>query len=195
MASGYNLRILQREIIAQAKKPVIDRASSVVERKLNVIKAQTLQEFNNNEITQELEHKGEIFAFLGFFEDEEPTEQVREFIENNIELTGDVKLFPRGDKIVVQQTVKTPSLGSAYEQASESDGVGEWTSKPWLRMIEEGIPFFSKFIFGNFSNVEVSRSRKGLQNENLNRGGSYGKRKYLSQIFANLRARISKTKR
>lgn len=190
--SGYNLRILQRQIIAQAKRPIEARARDIVSNKVEVIKRQTLNEFDNNPITKELENKGQIFGFLGFYEEEEPTEELRNFIENNIELSGEIKTFVRGGKIIVRQTVKTPSLGAAYESVS-SDGVSDWTSKSWLQLIEDGIPHFAQFIFGNFSNLDASRSKRGIQNEHVNRGGAYGAKRYVSDLFKNLRDRIKKT--
>ena len=192
--SGYNLRILQREIIAQARKSIEERATAVVEKKIEVIKRQTLAEFDANPITKEIENKGQIFGFLGFNENEEPTEELRNFIEKNIELTGEIKTFPRGDKIIVRQTVKTPSLGAAYESVS-SEGVNDWTNKSWLQLIEDGIPNFAHFIFGNFDRLDASRSKKGIQNKNVNRGGAYGARRYVSEIFKNLRDRIKKTQK
>ena len=194
---GINLRVLQREIIRQAKKPIQERANVIINNKLEKIKEKTLQEFDDNEITQEIVEKGDLFGFIGFGAEENPTDEVREVLERNIIARDEISLSIRGDKIIISKTIETPSIDSISKEC-HSEGVSEWTDKPWLKILEDGIPFFSHYLRGSRAkNGEFpnSRSGVGIQAKNVVRSESYGPRRYISQILANLRARISNTKK
>lgn len=204
--SGYNLRVIQREIIAQAKRPIEARANDVIERRLEKVKTKMLEDFDNSPVTKEIEegaygdgslpNGGNLFAFLGFYKSEKPIAKLRQFLKRSVKARKETKFSIKGDKIIVSKTIETPTLQSAFD-AAQSDGVEEWSpDKSWLQLIEDGIPNFAKFIIPQKKAFESppSRSTTGLQVENNVRstsGSAIGGVRYISEIFAKLRARIS----
>jgi hypothetical protein len=191
--ASYNFRKIQSTIIKDGARAIEARAGTALKKRFEGVKSDTINEFNKHPVTKEIESHGQLFGFLGFYEDEVPTQDVREYLEEHIQMRDNLKLTASGDKIIVTKTVEMPSLSGAYEDI-ESDGVSEWSTKSWLQLLEDGIPFFSHFL--RKSSSEASRSKAGIQSKNPVRPGiDYPKVKYLSEILTNLKARIMKTKK
>ena len=191
MAASYNFRRIQATIIAQGQRKIEQRVDTVLNRRFEIIKSETFNEFDDHRVTKELNENGELFGFLGFEESETPTQDVRQYLEEEINIREGSKISPRGNKIIVSKTIEIPSLSSMYEEI-ESEGVGEWSTKSWLQLLEDGIPFFSKFKTTKIP--DSSRSKAGIQAQNEQRPGvDYPRIKYMSEILKNLKKRIMST--
>lgn len=206
--ASFNARTLRREILRQAKRPIEARAQEVVQRKLVTETKRTLAEFEAHPVTKEIEagpyassrylKNGNLYSFIGFEDGYNPTEEVAEYIENNIRLRGRPKIIDKGgDKVIVSQIVELPSLRGIYAETEQTQELGNWTSKSWLQLLEQGIPWFRSYLYFGREKKD-SRSGPALQAKNkeggdkIIRGGSFPPIKYLSEIFAKLRVRISK---
>lgn len=163
-------------------------------------KQQMLKEFDEHAVTKELinkpetselldrEHPGSLFAFIGFYAGENPTNEVRDFLsEHSLLIRENPKITVTKNSITYNFKVRVPSKTQMFEQFPSPDG---WTSMGWLELIEKGTSTAASFIFAvkdkDVKKFEkYSRSGRGLQNTNYSGGGVFLPRKYISEIIDN----------
>ena len=188
----------------KVQKSLADRA----EKKVNVQKERTLEEFDNHPVTEELkagEHSdnisgtlsgyGNLFSFIGFFAGEDPTKIVREILAKNIRFYRTpirVDNYKNGNSKFTFK-IKYPELADFEEDTPFPE---DWRNGSWLVGIEQGIYGFQSYLYNpEFETYEQSRSTSGLQAKAGNiiitvRDGKFKNTKYMSEIIRNFITRV-----
>ncbi len=204
---SVNLAVLRREIVAQATRPIEMRANKVLENAYNKERDIFLQEFDNHPVTQSIRNGpngddgivntakgGNLYSLIGFKGNSNPIAALRKILFNRFRLRGKLTTRLTGNKIIVERTTESPSLIEIDKETSGKYGVGDWTNKSWVRLIEDGIPWFRAYLYGNFS--KWSRSGSAIEAKDKEgglvtvRNESFGPIPYLSVILRNFRERI-----
>lgn len=205
---SVNLTVLRKEIKAQATRSIESRANKVLENAFNKQKDRFLQDFDTHPVTQSIESGpkmddgivntakgGNLFSLIGFQAGSNPIASLRAILSNGFKLRGSLRTRLAGDKIIIERTVESPTLVDIEKQTSGKYGLSDWTNKSWVRLVEDGIPWFRAYLFG----AKYSKySRSGMAIEakddkgNLRtvRNESFGKIPYLSVMLREFRNRI-----
>lgn len=173
----------------QIKKLAYDRAYSRFKRAKDAM----LRQFNEHPITAEidagpngvnlsntLDGYGNLFSFIGFFSDAQPTEELKRLLETRVTFRPTVFrngsfyfriTYPSRDEI--ENVTKMP-----WEQGNS-----------WAYEVESGISGLSNYMFKRW---DAGRSGRGIQlpfenQEDLN----FTPRPYISEILADFRDRIN----
>jgi len=171
-----------------------------------------LKAFDDHVVTKELQpenvsddgnsalvSRGSLFSYLGFPEGSNPTDKLRNFLIQNIQMEDEPIFDDRKNTFTYKFPVNIPTKEEIDEVAGTPD---EYSSKSWTRIIEEGIgggAAMVHYIFAVGENIaqrfkEVgSRSGWGLQTEKMvSRGGTFTPVKYISEIIKNFKARFKR---
>ncbi len=141
-------------------------------------KTNALESFDDNEITKELLvgaestesilSYGNLASFLGFDNSSEDVAQLRDKLKLGI-VMNKTPVFRKGkNNVVYEFKVKAPSLQEIYDSTPMPY---DWSSKSWVKAIEEGIGTFSYYVF-RLAGLPGSHSGTGLQRK--------GQRKWMS---------------
>jgi len=198
-----NRTIFKREVNKLIfSKDIQSLAYQRASKELETYKKQTIKEFNNHIITQELEagSKGtnisdtlpgtkddaNLFSFIGFNQGDKPTDQVRQILTNQITL--EQKPFSKQQQkgVLFQFPVNIPTLKDIYSQTPMPWEKG----RSWIKGIERGISGLGYFLSGLFASPDPSRSGGGIQSDFKIRKGSFTPTKYLSEILNNLKEKL-----
>jgi hypothetical protein len=159
-------------------------------------KTKLIQDFENSAITQELKQGpqgdnisqtlggyGNLFAFLGFFDNQNPTEELENLLMN----ISMGKMATRKGNTVYYK-VKTPDKSEVEDATRLNWG----TNSSWAEGVESGDfagdADLSHFIYTSWVN---GRSKEGLQVQGQVRESEFEPKPYLSAILANFRERIN----
>lgn len=155
-------------------------------------KNQMMDDFNDHPVTRELEDGslannisgtlgyGNLFTFIGFYEGEDPTDDIRQIL-NEAFLSREKKYEIKRNYFSFHYKVKAPTLDEIEVQTPYPDG---WRGGSWTRGIEKGISNFPYYLFDDEDGYITSRSGHGIQIKNMvqNRG-SFTPTQYISQIL------------
>lgn len=190
---------IKRRIVES--KPVTFAIRKAIEIRLrplfNQIREEMLEEFTNHPVTQEIDMgpklgwnspflggSGDLFSFIGFNRDDNPTEPIKKMIKGlrfytvfskGLEHKFEIRFFPTMDDI--SQATPMP-----------------WAEgRSWVKGIESGISGL-----GSYLNIEhpVSRSSAGIQAKNKDgklikvRSGQFRPTKYMSEILNKYRTKF-----
>lgn len=194
---------IKRRIVES--KPVTFAIRKAIEVRLrplfNQIREEMLEEFTNHPVTQEIDMgpklgwnspflggSGDLFSFIGFNRDDNPTEPIKKMIKGlrfytvfskGLEHKFEVRFFPTMDDI--SQATPMP-----------------WAEgRSWAKGIESGISGL-----GSYLNIETKydppnlRSTAGVQAKNKDgklikvRSGQFRPTKYMSDILSKYRAKF-----
>lgn len=180
-------------------KPVTFAIRKAIEIRLrplfNQIREEMLEEFSNHPITQEIDAgpklgwnspflggQGDLFSFIGFDRDDNPTEPIKKMLKGlrfytvfskGLDHKFEVRFFPTMDDI--EQITPMP-----------------WAQgRSWAKGIETGISGL-----GYYLNIETKydppnlRSTAGIQAKKKIRGGQFRPTKYMSEILNKYRAKF-----
>ena len=153
---------------------VLERATErVAKAKFNEAKDAMMDEFNEHPVTQEIEEGpdaanisgtlpggyGNLTSFIGFEANREPTEEVREILEENTRFVVGTtnKTYESGHVIKYKYKVYLPTP-LALEQSKM-----EWENRGWAMAIEEGISGFSSYLYDTEHGFSTSRSSTAIQ--------------------------------
>tara|TARA_Y100000401_G_C8313789_1_gene221314 strand:- start:490 stop:1092 length:603 start_codon:yes stop_codon:yes gene_type:complete len=171
------------------KKEVRD----IVNRRFKSAKNNLMEGFDSHPVTKEIEggaeasnysgtlSYGNLFTFIGFYQEDDPVETVRTAIREKTRLLSP-KTRVHSNKIIVDFEVTTPSL----DELSSITPM-PWEGKSWLKAIESGISGFGHYMQRRH---EASRSGNGLQINRKVRGGRYKPTKYYSELLKKFRKEI-----
>jgi len=206
---SVNLAVLRREIAAQATKSVETRGNRVLENAFNKQKNIFLEDFNSDQVTQSIEggpigsdgivntaKGGNLYSLIGFNSGSNPITALRKILFNKIKLRNNFRSKLVGSKVVIERTVEIPSLKEIESETSGKYGVGDWTNKSWVRLIEDGIPWFRYYLFGGFgsppsrSGTGIQAKKRGSDEPQAVRNESFSGIPYLSRLLKNFRDRI-----
>lgn len=187
-----------REIIDNAAAkislvPAKRLATQMVELKKN----EFLDEFDNHEITQEIEAgaepnfgvgdvNGNLFSFLGFRAGSDPTGDLRGYLKKSIKL-GPSYAYNKGRRLY---TFKI--LFPTIDEIKEFTDLGKYTQdtwgpgRSWAISIERGIPGLSFYKYSTDPKIlgKGSRSGTGLQRKNqIHPGSTYKPRSYITKLL------------
>lgn len=158
-------------------------------------KTALLRDFNNHPITRELREgpegsnisntlsgEGNLFAFLGFYEGEEPTRP----LEILLNWTNMHRTISRGNHVYFK--VEAPDWKQIEDVTQMT-----WGSVSWCEAIEtgafEGGAELTHFIFRTFQSG--SRSGKGIQVKGDYLESDFNPKPYMSEILEKFRERIN----
>lgn len=165
-----NVRQLQFEVEKQIGKIPAYRRFATAQAKavFQEAKAELLAEFDEDPITQEIEEGpdkvgssllpggyGNLFSFLGFYDDEKPIEELRAFLEHNITLVE----TPITQSFKYLFKVNVPSK----EEVAEVTPMPFGTAKSWALAVENGVPGFNQYLFDLEREFAASRSGPAVQ--------------------------------
>lgn len=156
-------------------------------------KAKLLDDFGQHPVTREIQGGAEasnisdtlggqenLYSFIGFNSNSNPTEIISEEIKNKTQLRRKKFLLKSG-KLYFELNVLVP-LKDIYEKTPLP-----WESGlSWAKGIEEGISGLGSY----FRKKGVGRSEGGLQNKTKFRDAEFKPQKYLSTLFANFIKRV-----
>jgi len=154
-----------------------------------------LKNFDEHPITEELKEGpsgsnisgtlggyGNLFAFLGFFDTQQPTEEL-ELLLRNITLRKSTR---KGNTVYFTASVPSQNTIESVTQLNWGEG------KSWVYAVEtgefDGEADLNHFIYKSFEN---GRSQQGVQVEGIYREENFMPRPYLTQILNNFRDRIN----
>jgi hypothetical protein len=174
---------VQRILNNQAPKILRKDFEGIATNKFKNIKNQLLLEFNNHIITKEIRlgpngsnisgtlgGNSNLFAFIGFEENDDPIQPILNILENiEIRFTRDISI---GSLFTI--TIPEPSDIFAVTPMPWASG------RSWAKGIESGISGLGFLIKNNSS---LSRSGAALQSSVKIRGGSYKNTQYISALL------------
>lgn len=176
-----------RKKASNAKK-IEQRADKFVDKLLEKNKLNFLNEFDDHPITKELISgpngantsntlggKGNLFSFIGFFQSQNPVEELRIFLEKNFSF----KKIKKNNKL--KYSIDYPSL----EKIKNNTPMPWESGNSWAISIEKGISGLSYYLANKFS--EKSRSGRGIQTKNKIQNLNYKPSEYLSKIIKNFK--------
>jgi len=160
-------------------------ADARVQKKFNKSKRKFLSDFDNHPITKEIEDGpnaknssntlngiGNLFSFIGFYNEKNPIQELRSILLNNFSISKKVS----SDS--TQFIIDYPTLN----KVKKSTPMPWENGNSWVVNIEKGISGFSNYMYKKFIN---GRSKEGLQSERKQRPGNFKKTKYLTEIIDN----------
>tara|TARA_Y100000310_G_scaffold115757_1_gene114353 strand:- start:2467 stop:3063 length:597 start_codon:yes stop_codon:yes gene_type:complete len=171
-------------------------AYGAAKRKAEAVKKRAIDEFNQHEVTKELERgtsgrnslllggRGNFFGFLGFNQGERPLEIIRDIIERKISLKSKKGKLKKVTKTTFQWDfdMNIPSKSDIYAVTPMA-----WSSKSWVKGVEGGITNYSKTIF-----KDTSRSRSGIALQTQRNVGfiTFSPTPYITELLDKLRREL-----
>jgi hypothetical protein len=200
------ISIRSKLVTAAKKKQYVGIARSAANTRLVFAREAMLAEFDKHPVTKELLQDpskegsslvshGNLVSFIGFEDASLEVGTVREFLREGVSLGNNPTITNTKLRIDYNFPVLYPSKTQLEEITPAPDN---WTSKSWLKLIEEGVGNAASYIFSRvgFSFGE-SRSGFGLQLKDKSgrtrerkAGGSFTPTKYISEILDNFRKRF-----
>tara|TARA_R100000008_G_scaffold86870_1_gene82226 strand:+ start:4123 stop:4746 length:624 start_codon:yes stop_codon:yes gene_type:complete len=179
---------------------VVDK---VFRRRVIGLKGAALKEFDNHPVTKELKQGpsginvsgtlggiGNLFSFIGFYSGDRPTDEVREKLKGYLDVVG-VQRKIRGNRGVssYRYSLTFPTI-SSFDSVSQMP----WESgNSWVRGVENGISGFSNYMYLNYGEGRLERSRSGtaVQTKKNVNVGIFRPTKYITEILDNYRKRLA----
>lgn len=201
---GINYNILRKEIDKQSEKAILSKVKPLIKKEFDKAKEQMLNEFDDNEVTRELEagpdatssfvdtgHGGNLYSLIGFTEGEKPTEELRDILDSSIKLNlSQIKRNVKQNTIEFRVPVVIPAIGEINDKVAKRVNLA-WTSRPFTDLIEKGITGFNKYLFRKEGFKDgTSESGTAIEAKKPIRSGSLGKIRYISDILKNFRDSI-----
>lgn len=165
---------------------------------VNAAQKEMIREFESHPVTQELDAGpgprtnnpsgllggyGDLFSFIGFKADSNPTQAVREILSKNI--TYNVKNINLFGRYLVSFDV--PDKKEIYEKTKTIP----WNpGRSWVDAIEFGISGLGNYLNTTSGPKKGSFSGFGFQVKANLRGGKFQNTTYISEILRNLRKNI-----
>jgi len=171
---------------------------SLVEEYVEKNKQEMLNEYKNHPVTKEIENgpeasnisntlagQGNLFSYIGFEEGSNPTEAVKEILENSVKISNKPDISVNNKNLKINFSVSGPTL-EEIESVTPMPFEG---GRSWVRGIEKGISGFSYYIFRKF--IKNSRSSTGIQSESEVRSGSFKPTPYMKQILKKFYSKVN----
>ena len=183
-------RILKQSLQSQLlqDRNVVREFDRVAQEQFQKIKKKMLAEFENHQVTKDLESfgssdlvpRGTLFGFLGFEKGQNPVDALRGVLERGTTIRpGRIKMN-QGERVYV---VTIPTKDELYAATPLPWAPG----RSWLKAVEFGISGLGNYMAVSSSS---SRSGEGIQVENANLGGRFRNVKYVSSILKNMQKEL-----
>lgn len=190
----FNYKEIARTIASspQAAK----RVDTMYRNRFNTEKQEFLKAFDAHPVTQEIKSgpgtdvsnisntlhgKGNLASFIGFEDTDNPTDDVRNVLENNLVIIKSAKAEPVGTKVRYRFSLRIPE-----DEIKEASKMPWESGVSWVYGIERGISGFGNYLRGLFQSPDPSRSGRAIQAKHDVREGSFKTRPYLSELFKKL---------
>jgi hypothetical protein len=173
--AGVNKRILRTEIERQSDL-IYKKIKPRIKSKFEEAKAQLLQDFDDDEVTQEIAAGpeasssfvstiagGNLFSLLGFYGGQDPTADLRNILKDSIHIGiqyTSKKNTPQG--ITWNTPVYLPTMDDIDAQVKHETPLAWSPSRAWTTLIEKGIPWFSHYLFDEHLKLVVADQRYKL---------------------------------
>tara|TARA_R100000808_G_scaffold21917_1_gene47469 strand:+ start:2703 stop:3299 length:597 start_codon:yes stop_codon:yes gene_type:complete len=118
-------------------------------------------------------NKANLFGFIGFDRTESPTQAIRIYLAQQLEIR---QVRKSNKDVIIDFEVKIPSLDKLYEISPMPWAPG----LSWAEGIERGIPGLGQYLVGS---APKGRSGGGIQAKVEVNSGSFRSVKYLSKIL------------
>ena len=193
--------ILEREALKGVAKNRDARKNVevVAKRKLDLAMQEMIREFNEHPITMELEAGpeadnisgtlsgyGNLFSFIGFHEEEDPVELVRQLL---MQFTlGTPRITAKRKMISFSYRTTGMTRGEIFAKTRLS-----WIGKSWLQAIESGMSGLGNYLYYENQDYLSGNSRSGtaVQASKRIRSGGYKPTRYLTAILRNFERNIT----
>jgi len=203
--------------IAVAKNPnaqrvLVAQVRPLVKEAFEERKAEFLRAFDADEVTKEIEAgpfasshvpelksiNGNLFSLLGFYQEQNPTAQLRDYLESNVVLYKTSAGQIKGDKIRFDTSVLAPSEEDIDTvMANNPDSSLEWSPRAWTSLLARGISGLPKYLVDlvkgptRFARVP-SRSGPAIQTKGTLRSGQVGPIPYIARLLGVLKRQFPK---
>ncbi len=203
-----NVHVLRTVVAKQAERVLVRQVRPIVKLDFESKKEQFLEEFDQDDVTQEIEggpeafsripalagSGGNLFSLLGFYADQKPVEALREYLKDNTVLykTGAGRVV--GNKVIFETDVLAPTeeeVNAAMAQSPEASL--EWTGRAFTDLLARGVTGLPSYLFDltrDFSRIP-SRSGPAIQSKGNLRSGNVGQIPYVRRLLARLGRVIS----
>jgi len=183
-------RLLRIAVARQAERVLVKQVRPFIKLDFETKKEQFMAAFDEDPVTQEIEAGpeamshiselantgGNLFSLLGFYLEQHPIQDLREYLENNVVLYKTRAGKMKGDKVVFDTDVLAPSEDEINAWMSgDPDTALEWTGRSFTELLAKGVSGLPNYLFDltrDFSEVP-SRSGPAIQTKgNLRKGAS-----------------------
>lgn len=188
MAAKINFKQLKEEVAASyeanLKKEAVIFAQEILKENLD----QYINEIQDHPVSKELDSgpdgenisntlngKENLFAFIGFDSQDEPVNELTNLIKQNTFL--DKKSIFDKKTFQLKFNVFTPSLDEIKSQTPLPFERG----RSWVKGVEDGISGFGYYVYGLV--FPGSRSGRGIQSKNKVRVAAYRPVKYMTELY------------
>jgi hypothetical protein len=196
MATFDFIKFQKKIVESSDNSSVRKKAINLAQERVQKAKEEMIAEFDNHAVTREIQGgpnaenisntlngDGNLFSYIGFNEGENPTEVVRDYLNESTALRRTYDFNVR--KGLFTFKVKTPSLEEVEQKTPFP-----WEPRSWVRGVERGISGLGFYISSKIKEFKNSRSGVAIQSKKKIRTGSYKAIKYLSEIIRNFRKKL-----
>jgi hypothetical protein len=171
-----------------------EKARELMETRFDKARARLMTQFNSHKVTKEISEGpraenssgllggyGNLFSFIGFYNEDDPIENLRNYLEYNTSIHQTVR---RGDNWYFR--VNCPSK-SEIEKVTPMP----WEKgNSWIDGIENGISNLSYYLYTHW---EKGRSQEGSQlKHEFHAGAVFDTTPYLSKMLEDFREKFNK---
>lgn len=195
-----NVKILRTVVAKQAERTLVRQVRPIVKLDFEAKKEQFLEAFDQDDVTQELEGGpeaysripalagagGNLFSLLGFYAEQKPAQDLREYLQDNTVLykTGAGRI--QGNKVVFETDVLAPTEEEVNAAMAQSPAAAlEWTGRSFTDLLARGVSGLPNYLFDltrDFSKVP-SRSGPAIQSKANLRSGAVGQIPYVRRLL------------
>lgn len=193
--AGFNRVAFRREVSPQLKNKAFPILAARVEGFFERKKEEAVQNFENHEVTRELESpsetskflpQGNLVGLLGYENVNDELNTVRDNLQESQITFLDKGRTDKDGGYTIKVRAQVPSIAKINEETELP-----WQSKGLIESIESGVSGFFRTLFGN--NFDGSRSNEGIQVKTKVRDESFGgigRGKYLGGILSDFARRL-----
>jgi len=159
------------------KDKIFAKVKPKLEKQFQKRKNEMLEAFDEHPVTQELEggenggiglvetaHGGNLFSLLGFNAGNHPAENLRKILESNILLKSNLaKAKKTKNRVLFEVPVEIPTMETIGKKASAKNSLSRWTTKSWIDLVENGIPWFAHYLFKDGKKINKSASGTAIE--------------------------------
>lgn len=204
--ASINTRLLRQIVSEKIAKNINTKADNVIKKNFEEKKEQFFKDFDEHPVTIELNQasknpmarsqflpKGNLFTLIGFNAGEDPAQELRAYLQENIKLNlKSKKAKAVNGKIIVETQIQIPTLGEINKEMANRVPL-EWTSgRAWTDLIQKGITGLGQFVAALLASPKPSRSGGGLQHPGKSEqlSGSVGPIKYINGLIKDFKDSI-----
>ncbi len=177
-----NVNVLRTVVAKQAEKVLVRQVRPVIKRDFEAKKEQFLEAFDADPVSEEISGGpeafsqiselasagGNLFSLLGFYAEQKPIAELRDYLEHNVVLYKTSAGKVHGNKITFETDVLAPTeeeINAAMAQNPEAKVGDDWSGRAFTDMLDRGPTGLPNYLFDltrDFSRIP-SRSGPAIQ--------------------------------